>query len=178
VSHATYRMDRAFGLRMLGRLACVGAVLVVVSGIGLAASGDGSLRVLWYLIGGTGVAVAALGVLLASRPLLVVHLDDNGYRLGRLSGRGVRSAGWKDVDDVHAHDDVDSRRAGSMLISLKSGKTSQVPLSLVPRRAEALQSEISDRLNQAHGYRRWTPSDASDSSGEMSADRSSEDRDR
>lgn len=175
MTRATYRMDRAFGLRMLGRLACVAAVLVVVSGVGLAVAGDGSLRVLWYLIGGTGIAVAALGVLLASRPPLIVRLDDNGYRLGRLSGGGVRSAGWQDVDDVHARDDSGTRNRGSMLISLKSGETSQVILSLVPRRAEALQSEIRDRLNQAHGYRRWSPPDASDSSGEMSADRSSED---
>jgi hypothetical protein len=157
VSGQAYRMDRAFGLRMFGRLACIAAVLVIASGVGLAVDGHGIWRVLWYLVGGTGLALVVLGLLLAGRPPLVVRLDDNGYRLGRLGGHGVRSAGWTDVDDVHAHDDAGSRGTGSMLISLKSGGSSRVPLSLLPRRADDLQAEVSDRLNKAHGYRRWSP---------------------
>jgi hypothetical protein len=154
---STYRMDRVYAARALGRLFCVAAGLVLVSAIGLAADGHRSLRVLWYLLGGTGIAAAALGALVAAVPPLVVRLDADGYRIGRLGGSGVRSGSWTDVDDVHTHADGTSRAGGAMLITLTSGGTSRVPLVLVLRRAESLQGEVSARLNQAHGYRRWSP---------------------
>jgi hypothetical protein len=154
---STYRMDRVYAVRALGRMFCLAAGLVLGSAVGLAVDSRGSLRVLWYLLGGTGIAVVALGALVAAVPPLVVRLDADGYRLGRLGGSGVRAGSWTDVDDVHTHDDGVSRSGEAMLITLASGGTSRVPLVLVLRRADLLQSEVSTRLNQAHGYRRWTP---------------------
>jgi hypothetical protein len=154
---STYRMDRVYALRALGRLFCLAAVLVLVSVVGLTVAGGGGLRVVWYVLGGTGIALVGLGVLVAGVPPLVLRLDDDGYRLGRLGGSGVRSGSWTEVDDVHTHEEGALRGRGAMLITLASGETSRVPLVLVLRRADALQAELSDRLSAAHGYRRWTP---------------------
>lgn len=157
MASSTYRMDRVYAVRALGRMFCLAAALVLVSVIGLAVAGGGPLRVLWYVLGGTGVALVALGVLIAGVPPLVLRLDDHGYRLGRLGGSGVRSGSWAEVDDVHTHGADAVRAHGAMLITLAGGETSRVPLVLVLRRADSLQAEVSARLSAAHGYRRWTP---------------------
>ncbi len=161
VTPSYYRMDRAYSLRVFGRLACVAAALVVVAAVLLTIGGGGWLDVLGDVVGGFGLMIVAAGLVAVAVPPIVLRVDQVGYRRGRLGGTGIRSAEWRQVADVHTQEIAAAPGHPALVLHLDSGRTTRIPLSLVPRRSAELEHDVSERLNAAHGYRRWETSQES-----------------
>lgn len=131
----TYRLDRA-------------PVLLVVGGVVIVAAVTGFLA---FALPSQVAAVVTLVLLVAAaafalRPPVVARLDEHGIRTRRTREQ------WVDVQDV-------SLRDGALLLALGEEGTEQravrVPLSAVGRRGQELVREVYDRMNTAHGYRRF-----------------------
>jgi hypothetical protein len=133
----------------------MGAVLVLVGAV---------VAVLAVLVGALGVptavltagvvaavvAVAGVGVLLA-RATSVVRLGDDGYSVRLLRRPGVRRARWRDVEDV-----VTATLSGHpcVVIRLRDGGTTTVPLTAVDASPEVFLRDLREHLDRGHGYRR------------------------
>lgn len=131
----TYRLDRA-------------PVLLVVGGVVVAAAATGFLA---FVLPSTVAALVTLVLLLgaavfAFRPPVVARLDEHGIRTRRARER------WVDVEDVTLRD-------GALLLALGEEGDEQralrIPLSSVGSRSQELVREVYDRMNTAHGYRRF-----------------------
>jgi hypothetical protein len=138
-----YRLDRRFVLRALG--------LNVMS--------VGTLTVGAFLLSGVLSVLCALAVVLllvnviwlSGWPPVVVRTSPDDLRVGgRLTVRSVTLT-WTDVESVDlAGDRLHLKRGAEQIIDF--------PLAYVGGRRDELIREIYDRLNVAHGYRRFDPS--------------------
>jgi len=96
----------------------------------------------------TAVILAGVLVLLA-RPPLVIEMAPDRYRLHLLRGGGVNSAQWREVESAQTQ----STSNGALIVlQLKSGERSFVPLTLLGARAVEAEREIHRRLTTGHGY--------------------------
>jgi hypothetical protein len=144
-----YRLDRRFALQIFGWRMVLAGMFAMATFVSFGVGGFG--RTLgWALLALTLLLVATAFWTMAVPPLIVA-LTTQGFRLGRHAGGAVRRAHWMSIENVG----TDQGPAGPRLVlTLDSGRTSEVPLMLLPRRAEELQREVHERLNAANGYRR------------------------
>lgn len=145
-----YRLDPRPGLRLFGLRFVLAAVLVAAAWVCAVMLGDGAGAAIAWVLGVAAALLVIVSTVLLLRPPVVVRLDDEGYRLGRVPQGGVRKARWRDVTRVET---TDSTHGRSLVFTL-DGAASTIPLLLVAGRAAALQREVNERLNRAHGYRR------------------------
>jgi hypothetical protein len=100
------------------------------------------------------VAPALLLLLVAGisvvRSLEVLVLDDEGYRVRWVRGAGVRQARWREVEDVVA---TEVSGASCVVLRLRDGRHTTVPVGLLRVRRADLLRELQQRLNHGHGYR-------------------------
>ncbi len=127
---------------LLGVLVVVLAVLVAVLDL------PGTVLTVGVVV---AVVVVVAGALAASRLTTVLSFDDTGYRVRLLRGAGVRAARWREVEDAVAmtiagHDCV--------VLRLKDGRTTTIPVDVLETSPQALLEELSGRLDRGHGYRR------------------------
>jgi hypothetical protein len=137
-----YRLDRRFVLQAIGITLLVAAVVLSLTWAVTVAWGQwiGLLLVL-------GLFVRA--VVLWVRPPVVARTDAEGVTLGgSLTVRPV-SIIWTDVEDV-------SSDTQQMFLA-RDGSTLAFPLAYVGARGPELLRDVYDRLNTAHGYRRFEP---------------------
>ncbi len=104
----------------------------------------------------TGVVVlATIGVVVLLALLgprhWVVRLDADGYRLRGLRTARARSARWTDVLDLRTTRVDGTRR---LVVRLRDGRTTTVPVDVVEGDAEELTRLFSACLDRSHGYRR------------------------
>lgn len=144
-----YRFSRALLVRSVGAVLVVLGVLVVLLAV-LVSLLDLPGAVLTV---GVVVAVALVvgAALAASRLTTVLSLDETGYRVRLLRGAGTRAARWREVEDavtmvIAGHDCV--------VLRLKDGRTTTIPVDVLETTPEALLEELSRRLDRGHGYRR------------------------
>jgi hypothetical protein len=101
------------------------------------------------------VAVAALVVIAAGawlgRMRTLVRFDADGYQVRVLRGAGVKQARWRDVEDV-----VTSTSGGQncVVLRLRDGRTTTIPLGVIEGSAQAFVDDLRSRLDRGHGYRR------------------------
>ena len=90
-------------------------------------------------------------MLLLGRRRYVVRLDDTGYRVRFVRGVGRAQARWTDVEDL-----ATTHVSGSpcIVLRLRDGATSTVPVDLIEGDREELVDELRRRLDAGHGYRR------------------------
>ena len=142
----TYRLDRSVALVTVGVSMIVAAVAVFVAF--LLAPLESAAR--W--VGYAAIVVALLSVLVvlrfAIRPPVLLRLDAEGYRSRTRSAGGLFSGRWLDVEDVTIGDDV-------LVFSLAGGGEQLLPLGFVGADRLRLLRDVHDRLNAAHGYRRF-----------------------
>ena len=144
-----YRISQRVVLGLLGALAAlVGGLLVVVVVLV-------SLLELPAAVVGAAVVVALLaflagGVLLRGR-LVVVRLDDVGYRVRLVRGVGVPQARWTDVEDVVATTVAGER---CVVLRLRDGGTSTIPVRMLAIDGDTFVTQLQGHLNRGHGYRR------------------------
>lgn len=138
---------RALGLLLAALGLCLLLVAFVVAGLGL------SRAVLDVALVATVVAVAGLALtgLLVGRRTVVVRLDDTGYRVRLLRGAGTKQARWRDVEDVVT---ADVRRTKGVVVRLRDGTTTTVPVAVLDTDPERFVEDVRSHLDRAHGYRR------------------------
>jgi len=144
-----YPLARVVRVRLLGSaLAALGLVVLVVT-VGLAVLRPPSGVVLAATVALVVVAVAT-GVLLGRR-WYVVRLDDTGYRVRFVRGVGRSRARWSEVEDLTT---AVATGTECVVLRLRDGDTSTVPVGLIEGDREAFVDELQRRLDAAHGYRR------------------------
>src|SRR5689334_13947614 len=101
------------------------------------------------------VVLAALVVVGAAsylgRMRTLVRFDADGYQVRVLRGAGVKQARWRDVEDV-----VTTTSAGQdcVVLRLRDGRTTTIPLGVIEGSAQAFVDDLRSRLDRGHGYRR------------------------
>ena len=146
---ADFALAPALRLRLLGVLL---VLLGVVTAVGFALVGVLGLPG-W--IGGAVVVLVALGVLLGGLALgvrrWVVRLDEHGYRVRWLRSADVKVARWTDVLDLKATTVAGAR---CLVLRLRSGGTTTIPVDVVEGDPDELAQALSAHLDRGHGYRR------------------------
>jgi hypothetical protein len=149
IGAAEYPLARAVRVRLLGSLVAAVGVLVLVVTVVLAVVRPPSAVV--FVVSAAVVAIAvAIGILLGRR-WYVVRLDDTGYRVRFVRGVGRAQARWTEVEDLTA---AVAGGTECVLLRLRDGQTSTVPVNLIEGDREAFVDELQRRLDAAHGYRR------------------------
>lgn len=139
------------GLRArLGGAALVGfgAVLLAVAVVVLVADLPRAVVTIPLVVG--VVALLALVVVLFGR-WYVVRLDDIGYRVRFVRGAGRTQARWTEVEDLTTTVVAGAR---CVVLRLRDGTTTTVPVNLVAGDREEFVDELQRRLDAGHGYRR------------------------
>jgi hypothetical protein len=144
-----YPLARGVRVRLLG--AAVGALglVVLLVTVVLAALRPPAVAVVVVAVALVAVAVA-VGVLLGRR-WYVVRLDDTGYRVRLVRGVGRPQARWTEVEDLTTTVAVGTE---CVVLRLRDGQTSTIPVNLIDGDREAFVDELQRRLDAAHGYRR------------------------
>ncbi|MEO6470962.1 MAG: hypothetical protein ABIR57_03880 [Aeromicrobium sp.] len=144
-----YRLDRRFALQPFGWRMILAGVCAMVAFVLLGF--NGFLDVVGWVFGALALSMFGSAVWTMARPPLVVALNAQGFRLGRMAEGDIRRGHWTDVDKV----DTERGPSGTRLVfALESGQAGSIALMLLPRKATELQREVHERLNTAHGYRR------------------------
>ena len=124
------------------------SVFLVVTVVAVAVDLPGSVLAGLAVLAAVGLAVA--GVLLG-RGGTVVRLDDVGYRIRFVRGVGRSHARWTDVSDL-----TTAVVSGTpcVVLRLRDGASSTVPVNLLEGDREEFVDELQRRLDAGHGYRR------------------------
>lgn len=143
-----YGLAPALRARLMGIfLGGVGVVLLL-----------GTLAVAFLRLSNDVVAVLVILVLvgiavlsgLLSRRWFVVRLDEVGYQVRFVRGVGRPQARWIDVEDL-----TTGVYGGTecVVLRLRDGRTSTIPVNLIEGDREEFVDELKRRLNTGHGYR-------------------------
>ncbi|HEY0903388.1 MAG TPA: hypothetical protein VGE14_05825 [Marmoricola sp.] len=144
-----YGLAPALRARLMGSfLGVIGLVLLVMTVVVAVAGLHPDLL--------TGLVVlSVLGVIglsfLLGRRRYVVRLDATGYRVRFVRGVGVEQARWTDVEDL-----TTAVVSGTecVVLRLRDGRTSTVPVNLIEGDREEFVDELQRFLDAGHGYRR------------------------
>ncbi|MFD1947177.1 hypothetical protein [Nocardioides aestuarii] len=143
----THRLAAPLAARLVGSVLVVAAILVLVSTVLVALF---QWEPAFVLVAGllAVAAVAATTVAVRRRPLL--RLDDAGYRVSWVRGTGVKAAAWTDVADA-----VTAAPSGihCVVLRLKDGRTTSIPVAAVATDRDALVAELRERLRRGEGLR-------------------------
>lgn len=144
-----YGLSRALRIRLMGAFLGVigGALLVTTVGVAVLDLPAGVLSGLVVL---AVVGVVVLGFLLVRQPY-VVRLDDAGFRIRFVRGVGESQGRWADVEDL-----ATTRVSGAecVVLRLRTGRTTTIPVNLIEGDREEFVDELQRRLDAGHGYRR------------------------
>jgi hypothetical protein len=144
-----YGLAPAFRARLWGTaLLVVGALLLLVAAV--VAVADLPRAVVTVPIVGAVAGLLVLGVLLLRR-WYVVRLDDTGYRVRFVRGVGRTQARWIDVEDLTT---AFVSRSTCVVLRLRDGSTSTVPVNVIEGDREEFVDELKRRLDAGHGFRR------------------------
>lgn len=143
-----YALAPGLRARLLGSsLALAGVALLVVALV--VAVTPVPIGVLSGLVVLAAIGLGVLTFLLAPRRY-VVRLDPTGYRVRFVRGVGRAHARWTDVEDL-----TTAVVSGTecVVLRLRDGGTSTVPVNLIEGDREAFVDELRRRLDTGHGYR-------------------------
>jgi len=148
VADSTYYLAPAFGIRLVGGLLVLLAVVLVIATVVVAVTGLPTA----VLVGVTlaGILVTLAGGWLVSRRVPAVRLHASGYRVRLVRGVGATSASWTDVT-----------RAGTaspggtpvLIISLRDGRATTIPVQVLAADREQLVRDLQAHLDAGHGLR-------------------------
>lgn len=142
-----YPFAPAFRARFMGAgLLLLGVVLVVVTVVVSALHLP--LGIMLAVVVLAVVFVFGFGAWLGR--IKVLTMDDLGYQVRGVRGVGTPKARWADVHDVQT-----SAVAGArcIVIRLRAGDSSTIPVDVLTGDSDELVREITRRLNHAHGKR-------------------------
>lgn len=143
-----YRLHPSLVARGVG-LALVGLALVMFVGTAVVVAADLPADVLVVLLGLGVAGVFVLGWLLRARAY-VVRCDQVGYRVRLVRGAGVTQARWKDVEDAVT---TSPRGVPCVVLRLRDGRTTTIPVQLLAMDREQFVRELQDHLQRGQGLR-------------------------
>lgn len=143
-----YRLAPAVAARLMGLCLVLIALLILVATT-LVAFLDLHTAVLLVpvLLGMAGLVAAAV---VLRRRGWVVRMTDQGYRVQWVRGVGVASARWKDVEDAIA---TTSGGSPVVVLRLKNGGTTTIPVEVLAIDREQFVRELQRRLQDGQGLR-------------------------
>lgn len=144
-----YALAPLLRARLMGAfLAVIGVVLVAATWV--VAAADLPPDLLTGLVVLVVVGIFTLGFLLGRR-WYVVRLDDTGFQIRFVRGVGLARARWADVEDL-----TTAVVSGTecVVLRMRDGRTSTVPVNLIEGDREEFVDELQHRLDAGHGYRR------------------------
>jgi hypothetical protein len=144
-----YGLSPAVRARLWGvALVSAGALLLVVALVVVVADLPRAVVTVPLVVAVAGLLV--LGVLLTRR-WYVVRLGETGYQVRFVRGAGRTQARWTDVEDL-----TTAIVGGTecVVLRLRDGSTSTVPVNLIEGDREEFVDELQRRLDAGHGYRR------------------------
>lgn len=135
-----YRLDRRFVLQAIGINLLVAAVALSLTAVFAQA---------WVQVFAAGLALVLFGraVALWFRPPVVARTDDDGVVLGGPLTVNPVQIGWTEVTDVSVDKQQVFLDRGTSVLAF--------PLAFAGVRGPELLRDVYDRLNAAHGYRRF-----------------------
>jgi hypothetical protein len=143
-----YRMAPAMTVRLTGfaLMLLAGAVFV----IGIVATLLNLGAWIFGVVAVLGLATIA-GCALWIQRLVVVHLDDDGYRVRMVRGVGTASARWAEVSEL-----VTTYVASEpcAVLRLTEGRTTTIPVTAVAGDREQFIRDLQQHLQRGHGLRR------------------------
>lgn len=131
---------------MGGSLVLLGLVVMVVAV--LVATLELPTEVLSVAVGLAVLLVLVLALVL-SRFAVLVRLDEIGYQVRFLRGAGVKQARWSDLEDVVTGF---AQKQPVVVIRLRDGRTTTIPVNLIEGSAEDFARAIGDAAKK--GFRR------------------------
>lgn len=143
-----YRLAPALAARLVGMLLVVLALVVLVVTVLVALFAGPPVLVLVTAVLAV-VAVFVLGYVLRQR-LSVVTLDETGYHVRLVRGAGVKAASWRDVEEAVA---ASPRGIDCVVLRLRDGRTTSIPVSAVDAAPEALVRDLQEHLRGGQGLR-------------------------
>jgi hypothetical protein len=144
-----YRVSPQLAARLLGAFLVASAVVVfLVTGVVVLLQAPVWLLTVAVVLVLAGVVTAGVAM---GRSGYVVRLTAEGYRIRYVRGVGVAQARWTDVHDV-----VEEVVAGSpcIVLRLRDGRHSVIPLELLAVSREEFLRDLRDHLDRGHGLRR------------------------
>jgi hypothetical protein len=135
--------------RLMGTfLAAVGVTLLVMTVVVVALKlpGDVLSAVIILVVVGIFCLAFFLG-----RRWFVVRVDDVGYQVRFVRGVGVAQARWIDVEDLAT---AVVAGAECVLLRLRDGRSTTIPVALIEGDQEEFVDELQRRLDHGHGYKR------------------------
>lgn len=143
-----YRLSPALAARLFG-VSLIGIALLILAATLLVALLDLHTVVVLpvALLAVLGVAVTGAVV---TRRAYVLRLTPTGYRVRLVRGAGATSARWEDVEDVVA---AEVAGADCVLLRLKDGRSTTVPVAVLAADKDALARDVRARL-RARGKRK------------------------
>jgi hypothetical protein len=129
-------------------LAAVGVTLLVMTVVVVAFKlpGDVLSGVVILVV----VGIFALGFFLGRR-WYVVRVDEVGYQVRFVRGAGAAQARWTDVEDLTT---AVVAGAECVLLRLRDGRSTTIPVALIEGDKEEFVDELQRRLDAGHGYKR------------------------
>lgn len=143
-----YRLSPAIAARLMGICLVVIALVVFVTTAAVAFLDLHTLVLLVPVLLGLGVLVVAAVVL--RRRGWVVRMTDQGYRVQWVRGVGVDAARWKDVEDAVT---TTSNGAPCVVLRLRNGGTTTIPVQMLAIDRERFVRELQQRLQDGQGLR-------------------------
>ena len=135
--------------RLMGTfLAAVGATLLVMTVVVVAFKLPGDVLsgvVILVVIG-----IFSLAFFLGRR-WYVVRVDELGYQVRFVRGAGTVQARWTDVEDLTT---AVVGGAECVLLRLRDGRATTIPVALIEGDKEEFVEELQRRLDAGHGYKR------------------------
>jgi hypothetical protein len=137
-----YRLAPAVVVSLAGLgLVTLASVVLPLSVVTAAA---GSSFVVVGAVAALGVALLAAGVWWAIRRAYVVRIDHLGYQVRLVRGAGVKRARWVDVADAFT---ADIRGAACVVLSLRDGRTTTIPVAILRGDRDEFVTSLRARLH-------------------------------
>lgn len=143
-----YRLSPAIAARLMGLCLVLIALVVFVTTAAVAFLDLHTLVLLVPVLLGLGILVVAAVVL--RRRGWVVRMTDQGYRVQWVRGVGVDAARWKDVEDAVT---TTSNGAPCVVLRLRNGGTTTIPVQMLAIDRERFVRELQQRLQDGQGLR-------------------------
>ena len=141
-----YRLAPALAARLMGMALVLVALLVFALTL-VAALANLSLAFV-VVTGGILLAVAAGSAFWLVSRAVVFHAGEEGYRVRFVRGAGAQEARWVEVEDaVTTH----VRDAPCLVLRLKDGRTTTIPVEALAMDREQFVREVQDHLQRGHG---------------------------
>ena len=143
-----YHLATAIGIRIVGALLVLLALLLAVVTVVVAVAGLSIAVLVAAAVVGV-VAVFAVGHLV-TRTIAVVHLGPEGYRVRMVGGVGVASARWTEVNQA-----VVATPGGVPVVVLKltDARTTTIPVTLLSADREDFVRDLQAHLQRGQGLR-------------------------